>query len=115
MPSTTEDLVAKLEAASAVVKTLPVALLSQKPSAHFAENYNTARALALSLHPDVAQVSPPAITIIKDPSGPMVEASYVDIVSYSNELASILKPRAESDRHKRVSANIRSMNPPRRY
>ena len=115
MTSIAEDLVAKFRAAAEFMEKLPMQLLTQKPSAHFAENYNSARAVALSKYPDIGGVAPPEIAIVQDPSGAIPKATFIEIISYSTELANILKPRADAERLRRATENIQRLNSPRRW
>lgn len=88
--------VSKLAAIRDTLGKYKPAELGKIPTRAFAEDYNRAHAIALKEKPDIAEFAPPALQI-EEPQGmmvgPWISGSYLDVLTYSDQLIRLLRTK----------------------
>jgi len=76
--------------------------LGKPPMRAFAEDYNRAREIALKESPHIADFAPPALEIKEGTGliiGPWISGTYLDILTYSEQLIRLVRSRDSSAGH----------------
>lgn len=91
MAITDQHLKAKAAGIVSALSGIPADKLRDQPSFDFAQDYNSLRTLALDLHPNLANVAPPALTIQRGGLMPNVGATYAELLAYANQIRGLLQ------------------------
>ncbi len=98
MENPNRPLIAKTRGMIDALGKLPAKELSSRPNVAFAKDYNRLRAMFVAAHPDYAAVAPTEAEVVEDSLVPGVNATYVEILAYCEQLMNLLR-NLELDRH----------------
>lgn len=97
MKPTTDQLISKTRGIITALSKLPAKELSGRPNVAFGKDYNRLRQMFIETHPDLEAVAPAEAEVVEDAFVPGVNATYVEILAYCEQLMNLLR-QVELDR-----------------
>lgn len=97
MNPTNDQLIAKTRGIITALGKLPAKELAGRPNVAFAKDYNRLRQMFIETHSDLEVVAPAEVEVVENSFGSEVNATYVEILAYSEQLMNLLR-RIELDR-----------------
>jgi hypothetical protein len=91
METPNRSLIAKTRGMIDALGKLPAKELAGRPNVAFAKDYNRLRLMFVEAHPDHAAFAPSEAEVVEDSLIPGVNATYVEILAYCEQLMNLLR------------------------